>query len=102
MNISQVITLHSLLLGHLLLLLLLLLRLLVLLRPLRHDADQVEEVLWLVTQQGLQVTDEPVDVALARCLVDDVFVVVVTEASRQLLIVHLRLVLPRAPTSSNL
>ena len=56
-------------------------RLFVLLRSLRHDPDQVEEVLRLVAKQRLQVADEPVHVALASSLVDDVLVVVVSQAA---------------------
>ena len=74
----------------------------VLLRSLGDDADQVEEVLRLVAEQGLKVADEPVHVALPRRLVDDVLVVVVPQATTQFLVVHLRLVFPRSPTSSNL
>ena len=77
-------------------------QLFVLLRSLRHDPYQVEEVLWLVAQQGLQVADEPVHVPLARRLVDDVLVVVVAEAARQLLVVHLGLVLADTPSAGNL
>merc|ERR550532_871099 len=74
----------------------------VLLRSLGDDPDQVEEVLRLVAKQGLQVADEPVHVPLARRLVDDVLVVVVAQATAQFLVVHLRLVFPRSPSSSNL
>ena len=77
-------------------------RLFVLLCPLRDDPNQVEEVVRLVPEQGLQVADEPVHVALARRLVDDVLVVVVAQPSAQLLVVHLRLVLPSSPPSRNL
>ena len=55
-----------------------------------------------VSQQALQVTDETVDVALASVLVDDVLVVVVSQATAQLLVVHLGLVLPAATASSHL
>ena len=74
----------------------------VLLRSLGDDPDQVEEVLRLVPKQGLQVADEPVHVPLARRLVDDVLVVVVAQATAQFLVVHLRLVFPSSPSSSNL
>ena len=74
----------------------------ILLRSLRHDPDQVKEVVRLVPEQGLQVADEPVHVALARRLVDDVLVVVVAQPSTKFLVVHLRLVLPRSPPSRNL
>ena len=55
-----------------------------------------------VAQEVLEVADEPVDVPLARGLVDDVLVVVVAQAPRELLVVHLRLILTHAPASSNL
>ncbi len=54
------------------------------------------------SQHGLEVADKPVDVPLSRDLVDDVLVVVVTEASTQLLVVHLRFVLSGAPPSGHL
>ena len=76
--------------------------LLVLISGLRHDADQVEEVVRFVSKETLEVTDESVDISLARCLVDDVLVIIVSETPRQLLIVHLWLVLSQTPASSNL
>ena len=45
---------------------------------------------------------EPVNISLAGSLVDDVLVVVVAQAPRELLVVHLRLILTHAPASSNL
>ena len=50
----------------------------------------------------MHVTDEAVDVALPRRLVDDVLMVVVAQAAAQLLIVHLGLVLTLAPSLSHL
>ena len=76
--------------------------LLVLIGGLRHDADQVEEVVRFVSKNTLEITDESVDVSLARCLVDDVLVIIVSETTRQLLVVHLWLVLSQTPSSSNL
>ena len=76
--------------------------LLVLIGGLRHDADQVEEVVRFVSKETLEVTDESVDVSLARCLVDNVLVIIVSETARQLLVVHLWLVLSQPPASSNL
>ena len=55
-----------------------------------------------VAEHSLQVAHEAVDVALPRRLVNDVLIVVVAKASRQLFIVHLRLVLANPPPSSNL
>ena len=55
-----------------------------------------------VAEHSLQVAHEAVDVALPRRLVNDVLIVVVAKASRQLLIVHLRLVLAVPPPPSNL
>ena len=54
------------------------------------------------SQHRLQVAHKAVDVPLPRHLVDDVLVVVVAQTSAQLLVVHLGLVLARAPSSSNL
>ena len=53
-------------------------------------------------EKGLGIADELVDVALARRLDDDLLVVVVAQAAGQLLVVHLGLVLPLAPTPRNL
>ena len=55
-----------------------------------------------VAQQAFQVTDEAVDVALARGLVDDVLVIVIAQAAAQLLVVHLGLVFPLAPSPRHL
>ena len=54
------------------------------------------------SEQALQVTDESVDVPLAGGLEDNVLVVVVPEAPRQLFIVHLWFVLADAPPPGNL
>lgn len=60
------------------------------------------QLLHRVAQQILQVADEAVDVTLPRRLVDDVLVVVVAQASTQLLVVHLRLVFPLSPATGHL
>ena len=75
---------------------------LILLLNKRLEVDHGMELLWGVAKEGLQIADEPVDVALARRLMDDVLVVVVAQAPTELLVVHLGLVLPHAPSSSNL
>ena len=74
----------------------------VLIGALRHNTNQIEEILRLVAQQVLQVAHKAVDIALARRLVYDVLVVVVAEAPGQLLVVHLGLVLADTPPSGNL
>ena len=56
----------------------------------------------VAAEEGVEVADELVDVALARRLDDDLLVVVVAQAARQLLVVHLRLVLALAPPPGNL
>lgn len=66
------------------------------------DADHLMELLRGVTEEAVQVADEPVDVTLAGRLVDDVLVVVVTQAAAELLVVHLGLVLPLAPPPGDL
>ena len=68
----------------------------------RLEVHHGMEFLWCVAKEGLQVADEPVDVALARRLVDDVLVIVIAQATAKLLVVHLRFVLPHAPSSSHL
>ena len=54
------------------------------------------------TQHVLKVTDKLVHVSLPRDFANDALVVIVTETSTQLLVVHARFVLPRAPLPSNL
>lgn len=61
-----------------------------------------QDLLRRLSQHALNVTDEAVDVAFARCLVDDVLVVVVTQATAQLLVVHLGFVLALAPALGHL
>ena len=68
----------------------------------RLEVDHGMEFLWGVAKEGLEVADEPVDVALAGRLVDDVLVVVVAQAAAKLLVVHLGFVFPHAPSSSHL
>lgn len=53
-------------------------------------------------EQALQIANKAIDVAFAGGLVDNVFVVVITQPTRQFLVVHLRLVFADAPASSNL
>lgn len=55
-----------------------------------------------VSQQALQVADKAVHVALTRCLVDDIFVIIVAKATAQFLIIHLRLVFPLSPSPGHL
>lgn len=61
-----------------------------------------QDLLRRLTQHALHITDKAVDVAFARRFVDDVLVVVVAQASAQLLIVHLGFVLALAPAFSHL
>lgn len=61
-----------------------------------------QDLLGCLSQHSLNVTDEAVDVAFARRLVDDVFVVVITQATAQFLIVHLGFVLALSPTLCHL
>jgi len=55
-----------------------------------------------VAQEALEVTHKSVDIALPRCLEDNVLIIVVAEAAGQLLIVHFWLVLPDAPPPRHL
>lgn len=61
-----------------------------------------QHLLRRLSQHALHVADKAVDVALARRLVDDVLVVVVAQASTQLLVVHLGFVLALAPALGHL
>lgn len=60
------------------------------------------QLLRCVPQQVLQVAHKAINVALPRGLVDDVLVVIVTQTTAQLLIVHLGLVFPLAPPPGHL
>lgn len=66
------------------------------------DVQHAVQLSRLVSQQALQVADKAVDVAFASRLADDVFVVVVSQTTTQLLIVHLGLVLPPTPQQGHL
>lgn len=61
-----------------------------------------QDLLRRLSQHALHIADKAVDVAFARRFVDDVLVVVVAQATAQLLIVHLGFVLALAPTFSHL
>lgn len=61
-----------------------------------------QHLLGRLTQHALHVADKAVDVAFAGRLVDDVLVVVVAQASAQLLVVHLGFVLALAPALGHL
>ena len=69
---------------------------------LRNHSDPVEELGWSLAQDVLHITHESVHVSLASSLLDDVLVVVVSQTSRQLLIVHFGLILTEPPSPSNL
>lgn len=53
-------------------------------------------------KEGLKVANEAVYISLAGCLVDDILVVIVAEAPRELLIVHFGLVLSKTPEPRHL
>lgn len=56
----------------------------------------------LISQQALQVADKAVYVAFAGRLADDVLVVVVSQTTTQLFIVHFGFVLPPPPQQGHL
>jgi len=66
------------------------------------DAVYGKQLFGSVSNNGRHVTHKTIDVSTPGSLVDDVFVVVVTQAATQLFVVHLGLVLARAPASSYL
>ena len=66
--------------------------LLVLVRSLGNNAYQVEEVLGFVSKKTLKITHKSVHVSLAGRLMDNVLVVIISQTSGQLLIVHLWLI----------
>lgn len=53
-------------------------------------------------KQCLKITNETVNVSLSSGLVDDVLVVVVTQAAAKLLVIHFWFVFANAPSSCNL
>ena len=60
------------------------------------------DLLRTISQQTLEITDEPVDVSFPRCFENNVLVVVISETSGEFLVVHLRFVLPDAPPPRHL
>ena len=71
-------------------------------RALGYDPDPVEEMMRGLTHDALHVTHEPVHVPLAPRLLDDVLVVVISQTTRQLFIIHFWLVLSKSPSSRDL
>ena len=71
-------------------------------RALGYDPDPVEEMMWGLTHDALHVAHEPVHVPLSPSLLDDVLVVVISQTTRQLLIIHFWLVLSKSPSSRDL
>lgn len=67
-----------------------------------QSVQTAQDLLRCLSQHALNVTHKAVDVAFARRLVDDVLVVVVTQATAQLLVVHLGFVLAPAPALGHL
>ena len=55
--------------------------LLVLISSLWHDTNQLEEIMRLVAEQILQVTNKSVDVPFAGRFMDNIFVVVIAQAA---------------------
>ena len=56
--------------------------LLVLICSLWYDANQVEEVFRFVAKETLEIADESVNVSFPRSLVNDILVVVISQATR--------------------
>jgi hypothetical protein len=69
---------------------------------LRLNVTRLEELLGRVSQKAVQVAHEPVHVALARRLVDNVLVVIISESATQFLVVHFGLVFAVAPSARDL
>lgn len=55
-----------------------------------------------IPKKSLQIADETINVTLASSLMNNILVVIITQSPRQFFIVHLRLVLPDAPSSGHL
>ena len=71
-------------------------------RALGYDPDPVEEMMWGLTHDALHVAHKSVHVPLAPRLLDDVLVVIISQTTRQLLIIHFWLVLSKSPPSCDL
>ena len=56
----------------------------------------------LLTEQRLEIAHIFVYISFARCFVDDIFIIIISQTATKFLIIHLWLVLPDSPTSSNL
>lgn len=65
-------------------------------------ANHFEELVRRQPQKRFQITCEAVNIAFSSRFANDVLVVVIAQASRQLLVIHLGLVLANAPTLRNL
>jgi len=57
---------------------------------------------WRVPKQRLEITDKSVDISFPSGFMDDIFVVIISQTSRQLLVVHLWFVFPHPPSPGNL
>ena len=68
----------------------------------RLEVDHGVNLLRTVTQQTLEITDEPVHVSFPTSFEDNVLVVVISETSGEFLVVHLGFVLPDSPPSRHL
>lgn len=68
----------------------------------RLDSQHDMELLSRVTQKVVEVAYKAVNITFSRGLVDNVLVIVVTQATAQLFVVHLRFVFPSTPATSNL
>ena len=68
----------------------------------RSNSARGEQLMRRASQNVLEVAHKPVDIASSGRLVYDVLVVVVAQASAQFLVVHLRLLLARAPATRDL
>lgn len=66
------------------------------------DVQHGVEFLGRVPEEALQITHKAVHIAFTRCLVDDVFVIIVAEAAAQFLIIHLGFVFPFSPSPGHL
>ena len=71
-------------------------------RALGYDPDPVEEMVRSLAHDTLHVAHEPVHVPLAPRLLDDVLIIVISQTTRKLLIIHFGLVFPKTPPSRDL
>ena len=55
-----------------------------------------------ISKKSLEITDEPIHVSFSGCFQDNVLVIIISQSPGQLLVIHLGLVFPDAPSPGHL